>query len=92
VKSEKFPWVSKASDNNHYHQALVGVASRLNRASSSLSKSSPIIKRLRFYTLASNCVKPVRTTHLTMLTYTFNYCYPICDNDDGELRKRNVAD
>ena len=82
--------VIKTSAN--HPQALIGVASRLERASPSLSRSSSIFKRLGFYTLASNYVKPVGTIHLTMSTYIFNSCYPTGDNVDGEIRKKNVAD
>ena len=80
---KRLNFVIKTSAN--HPQALISVASRLDRASLSLSRSSLIFKRLGFFTLASNCVKPVRTTHLTMPTYTFNYCYPTGDNVDGEI-------
>ena len=87
---KRFTLAVKISAN--YPRALIGIASGLYWASPSLSRSSSIFKRLGFYTLASNCIKPVRTIHLTMSTYTFNYCYPMGDNIDGEIRKKNVTD
>jgi hypothetical protein len=66
----------------NHSQALIGVVSRLDWAFSFLSRSSLIFKRLRFYSLASNCVKPVQTIHLAMSTYTFNYYVR------GEIRKK----
>jgi hypothetical protein len=74
---------------NHL-QAPRGVVSGLDPTSPSLSRSSSIFKRLGFYTLAINCLKPVRITYLTMSTYTFNYCYLTGDNVDGGLRKKTL--
>jgi len=76
--------VVKTSAN--HPQASIGIASGLSWASSFLSRSSLIFKRLWFYTLANNCFKPVRKVHLTASTYTFNYC----SNVTGEMRKKTL--
>ena len=57
----------------NHPQALIGVVSGLPWVSIFLSSSSLIPKRLRFYSLASNCIKPVQTIHKAMSTHTFNY-------------------
>jgi hypothetical protein len=80
---KRFILIIKTSAN--HSQALIGVASRLGQAYPSVSKTSSIFKRLGFYTLASNCVMLVGTTHLAMSTYTFNYCYTTGDNVEREL-------
>ena len=67
---------------NHL-KALIGIVSGLSWASPFLSRSSLIFKRLGFYTLASDCVKLVRSIHLTTSTYTFNYYYFINNNVTG---------
>jgi len=66
----------------NHPQVLIGVVSRLDWASTFLNGSSLIPKRLRFHSLANNCVKPVQTIHLVMSTYTFNYYIR------GEIRKK----
>jgi len=78
----------KTSDN--YPQAPIGVVSRSHWASPFLKRSSSVPKRLWTCSLASNYIKPVQTIHLTMSTYTFNYCYLIDDNVDGEIGKKTL--
>jgi retron-type reverse transcriptase len=80
VGVKRFNLVVKTSVN--HPQARIGGVSRLHWASTFLNGSSLIPKRLRFYSLASNCVKPVQTIHLAMSTYTFNYYVR------GEIRKK----
>ena len=85
---KKFGLVVKTSAN--YPQALIGIASGLNWASILLNGSPLIFKRLGFYILASNCIKPVRAIHRAASTYTFNYCYLNGSNADGEIRKKTL--
>ena len=80
--------VVKTSAN--YPKALIGVASGLDRASIFLNRSPLIFKRLGFYILASNCIKPVRTIHRTTSTYTFNYCYLNGSIVNGEIGKKTL--
>ena len=80
VGVKRFMSAFKTSVN--HPQALIGVVSRLHWASTFLNGSSLIPKRLRFHSLASNCVKPVQTIHPAMSTYTFNYYIR------GEIRKK----
>ena len=80
--------VVKTSAN--YPQALISVASGLNWASIFLNGSPLIFKRLGFYILASNCIKPVRAIHRAASAYTFNYCYLNGSNADGEIRKKTL--
>jgi hypothetical protein len=87
----KRPVVVVKTSVNH-PRALASAASRLDRASPSLSRPSSILKRLGFYALADSCIKLVRTTHLTMPTYIFNCCYHTGDTVNGGLRKKSVAD
>lgn len=86
-KGVKRFWIAIKTSIN-YPQALIGVVSGLHWALTFSRRSSSFSKRLWRYSLASNYIKPVQTIHLTMLTYTFNYCYSIDDNVDGEIRKK----
>ena len=88
VGVKRFTVAFKISIN--HPQALIGLASGLSWASSFLSRSSIIFKRLWFYTLANNCFKPVRKIHLTASTYTFNYYYLMYSNVIGEIRKKTL--
>ena len=78
--------VVKTSAN--YPQAPIGIAPGLIWASIFSNRSPLIFKRLGFYILASNCIKPVRVMYRATSTYTFNYCYLNGSNADGEIKKK----
>ena len=69
----------------NYPRALIGVVTGSHRASTFSRRSSSFPMQLWKYFLSSNYIKFVQTIHLTMSTYTFNYCYPMGDNVDGEI-------
>lgn len=72
----------------NYLIALIGVVSILKRASTFLSRSSLISKRLRIHSVANNYNKLVHAMYLTTSTYTFNYYHLFNDNVKGEIRKK----